>query len=75
MAKNPAQREIVRTEKTVKGVFGKTVEPVVFARFVAKEACAHHGRGGERNEKRDSDSHAEHDSKLAEKTANDAAHH
>ena len=75
VAKHPAQGEIVSPEKTVKGVFGKTVDPVVFACFVAEEARAHHGRGSERNEKRDRDSHAENDSKLAEKTAHDAAHH
>ena len=66
MAKNPAQREIVGPEKTVEGVFGKTVNPVVFARFVAEETGAHHRGGSKRNEKRDGDGHAENDSKLAE---------
>ncbi len=61
VAKHPLQGEIVRPEKTVKSVFGKTVDPVVFARFVAEEPGAHHGRGRERNEKRDADGHAEHE--------------
>ncbi len=75
VAKNPAQREIIGAEKTIKGVFGKTVDPVVFARFMAEEAGAHHGRGRKRNEKRDTDGHAENNGKLAEETPNDAAHH
>src|SRR5260370_14319678 len=75
VAKHPLQGEIVRPEKAVKGVFGKTVDAVVFARFMAEEAGAHHGRGRKRNEKRDANGHAENDGKLAEKTAHDAAHH
>src|SRR4029077_8763852 len=37
VAKHPLQGEIVRPEKTVKSVFGKTVNSVVFARFMAEE--------------------------------------
>src|SRR5712692_2690688 len=44
MAENPAQGEIVGTEKSVEKVFREAVEPVVLAGFAAKEASAQNKR-------------------------------
>src|ERR1041385_6010457 len=43
--------------------------------FMFQEAGAHHGRGGERNEKRNANGHAEDYGKFAEEAADDSAHH
>src|ERR1700704_5777985 len=74
MAKDPAQREIISAEKTIKRIFGEAVDPVVLTGLAAEKMGAHHGRGRERNQKRDTDGHAENNSELAEKPTNDPAH-
>ena len=51
VAKHPAKRYIVGAQQTIERVLGETIEPIVPAGFVAQEACAHHRRGGERNQK------------------------
>src|SRR5713226_1060083 len=74
MAENPAQGDIVSVQQTIESVLGKSIETIVPAGFVAKEASAHHGRGSERNQKRDANGHAENYGELAKKPAHDAAH-
>src|SRR5713226_6114334 len=59
----------------MEGVFGGAISAAVFAVVVLEEASAHHGRGGEGNQKGNSDSHAENDGEFAEQAANDATHH
>ena len=51
MAENPAERDVVGTEKTIEGAFRKTVKTIVLSILVAQETRAHHRRGRERNEK------------------------
>src|SRR3981081_2169317 len=55
VTKNPAEGNIVGAQQTIERVLGKSIETIVPAGFVAKEAGAHHGRGGKRNEKRNAD--------------------
>src|SRR5258708_1785826 len=74
MAENPAQGDIVGVKQTIDRILGKSIETIVPAGFAAKEASAHHGRGGERNQKRDANGHAKNNRELAKKPAHDAAH-
>src|SRR5260370_32148181 len=74
VAKNPSKRNIVGAQQAVEGVFGKPIETIVLAGFVAKEAGAHHGCRGERNEQRHGDGHAEDDGEFTEKAAADYTH-
>ena len=74
MTKNPAQRNIVSAQQTIESVLGKSIQTIVPAGFVAKEARAHHGGGRERNQKRDANGHAENDREFAEKPPDDSAH-
>src|SRR5712692_8353540 len=74
MTENPVQRNVVNPEDTIESILGKTVETIVPAGFVAEEAGAHHGRGGEGNKKRNTDGDAQHDGEFAEEAADDAAH-
>src|SRR5260370_41042141 len=74
VAKNPTKGNIVGAQQAIEGVFGKPVQTIVFAGFVAQEARAHHRRGRKRDQKRNANGHAENHRELTEEPAYDAAH-
>src|SRR2546425_7923363 len=75
MTQHPFETGAISSEPPIKCALAPAIESSVAAALLRpEELSAHHGRGGQGDDKRDGDGYSQRDSELPEQPANDASH-